>query len=96
MKTDDDAFVRIDEVLSSLKGKTSGGLLYGHISFQSEPHRDKNNKWYISNEVSTFSVKYPIPVTDNIYRSLHCYIMVLFDRNGHILLIRLGPTVQVT
>lgn len=50
MKTDDDAFVRIDEVLSSLKGKTSSGLLYGHISFKSEPHRNKDNKWYISNE----------------------------------------------
>ncbi|XP_059631993.1 hydroxyproline O-galactosyltransferase GALT3 [Cornus florida] len=50
MKTDDDAFVRIDEVLSSLKGKVSDGLLYGLISFESEPHRDKENKWYISEE----------------------------------------------
>ncbi|KAL2470229.1 putative beta-1 [Abeliophyllum distichum] len=50
MKTDDDAFVRIDEVLSSLRGKASSGLLYGHISFESEPHRNKDNKWYISNE----------------------------------------------
>ncbi|XP_052208087.1 hydroxyproline O-galactosyltransferase GALT3 [Diospyros lotus] len=48
MKTDDDAFVRIDEVLSSLKGKVSNGLLYGLISFDSSPHRDKDNKWYIS------------------------------------------------
>lgn len=50
MKTDDDAFVRIDEVLSSLKGKASNGLLYGLISFESEPHRDKDSKWYISTE----------------------------------------------
>uniref|UniRef100_A0A5B7BZN1 Putative beta-1,3-galactosyltransferase 16 n=1 Tax=Davidia involucrata TaxID=16924 RepID=A0A5B7BZN1_DAVIN len=50
MKTDDDAFVRIDEVLSSLKGKVSNGLLYGLISFESAPHRDKDNKWYISAE----------------------------------------------
>ncbi|KAK9288222.1 hypothetical protein L1049_016671 [Liquidambar formosana] len=50
MKTDDDAFVRIDEVLSSLKGKASNGLLYGLISFESEPHRDKDSKWYISAE----------------------------------------------
>ncbi|KAH7842010.1 hypothetical protein Vadar_000456 [Vaccinium darrowii] len=50
MKTDDDAFVRIDEVLSSLKGKVSNGLLYGLISFESSPHRDKDNKWYISTE----------------------------------------------
>ncbi|KAF6156517.1 hypothetical protein GIB67_011318 [Kingdonia uniflora] len=50
MKTDDDAFVRIDEVLSSLKEKVSSGLLYGLISFQSSPHRDKDSKWYISAE----------------------------------------------
>ncbi|KAF5941456.1 hypothetical protein HYC85_019098 [Camellia sinensis] len=51
MKTDDDAFVRVDEVLSSLKGKkVSNGLLYGLISFESSPHRDKDNKWYISAE----------------------------------------------
>ncbi|XP_075516259.1 hydroxyproline O-galactosyltransferase GALT3 isoform X2 [Primulina tabacum] len=50
MKTDDDAFVRINEVLSSLKGKPSNGLLYGSISFDSEPHRDKDNKWYISDK----------------------------------------------
>ncbi|THG03990.1 hypothetical protein TEA_007123 [Camellia sinensis var. sinensis] len=52
MKTDDDAFVRVDEVLSSLKGKkVSNGLLYGLISFESSPHRDKDNKWYISAEL---------------------------------------------
>ncbi|KAM4127111.1 hypothetical protein ACJW30_02G066700 [Castanea mollissima] len=45
MKTDDDAFVRIDEVLSSLKGKAPNGLLYGLISFESAPHRDKDSKW---------------------------------------------------
>ncbi|KAB1213787.1 putative beta-1,3-galactosyltransferase 16 [Morella rubra] len=50
MKTDDDAFVRIDEVLSSLKGKAVNGLLYGLISFESEPHRDKDSKWYINTE----------------------------------------------
>ncbi|KAL8486075.1 hypothetical protein ACS0TY_022977 [Phlomoides rotata] len=50
MKMDDDAFVRVDEVLSILKGKTSNTLLYGHISFESAPHRDKDNKWFISEE----------------------------------------------
>ncbi|XAR56951.1 Galactosylxylosylprotein 3-beta-galactosyltransferase [Bertholletia excelsa] len=50
MKTDDDAFIRIDEVLSVLKGKVSSGLLYGLISYNSAPHRDKDNKWYISAE----------------------------------------------
>ncbi|KAK6913634.1 Galectin, carbohydrate recognition domain [Dillenia turbinata] len=48
MKTDDDAFVRIDEVLSCLKEKASSGLLYGRISFDSAPNRDKGGKWYIS------------------------------------------------
>ncbi|XP_038720127.1 hydroxyproline O-galactosyltransferase GALT3 isoform X2 [Tripterygium wilfordii] len=50
MKTDDDAFVRIDEVLSSLKGKPTNGLLYGLISSESSPHREKDSKWYISAE----------------------------------------------
>ncbi|TYJ45548.1 hypothetical protein E1A91_A02G064500v1 [Gossypium mustelinum] len=50
MKTDDDAFVRIDEVLSSLKEKPSNGLLYGLIEFDSSPHREKDSKWYISDE----------------------------------------------
>jgi len=51
MKTDDDAFVRIDEVLSSLKEKPSKGLLYGLISSKSSPQRDEGSKWYISEEV---------------------------------------------
>lgn len=50
MKTDDDAFVRIDQVLTSLKEKPSNGLLYGRISLDSSPHRDRDSKWYISNE----------------------------------------------
>ncbi|CAH9080371.1 unnamed protein product [Cuscuta europaea] len=50
MKTDDDAFVRIDEILSSLKDKHSTSLLYGRVAFESSPHRDKENKWYISTE----------------------------------------------
>lgn len=49
MKTDDDAFVRIDEVLSSLKDKPNDSLLYGLIAFQSSPHRDKESKWFVSN-----------------------------------------------
>ncbi|ERN03256.1 hydroxyproline O-galactosyltransferase GALT3 [Amborella trichopoda] len=51
MKTDDDAFVRIDEVLHSLREKkVTQGLLYGLISMDSEPHRNKDSKWYISTE----------------------------------------------
>ncbi|MQM11742.1 hypothetical protein Taro_044652 [Colocasia esculenta] len=50
MKTDDDAFVRIDEVTSILKKSRPSGLLYGLISFDSAPHRDKDSKWFISTE----------------------------------------------
>ena len=52
MKTDDDTFVRVDEVLSLLhKSKKRKGLFYGSIEFESEPHREPDDKWYISTEV---------------------------------------------
>jgi hydroxyproline O-galactosyltransferase 2/3/4/5/6 len=51
MKTDDDAFVRIDEIVSILSKSDSKALLYGLISFQSSPHRDKDSKWFVSPEV---------------------------------------------
>ncbi|KAG0471682.1 hypothetical protein HPP92_016228 [Vanilla planifolia] len=51
MKTDDDAFVRIDEMLSSLSdARAARGLLYGRISSEDHPNRDTNSKWYISPE----------------------------------------------
>ncbi|KAF3789345.1 Beta-1-3-galactosyltransferase 15 [Nymphaea thermarum] len=51
MKTDDDAFVRVDEILASLNQKNiKQGLLYGLINYDSEPHRDPESKWYISPE----------------------------------------------
>lgn len=53
MKTDDDAFVRIDEVVSSLKGKATKGLLYGLISYESSPDRQRDSKWYIDDQVFT-------------------------------------------
>jgi hypothetical protein len=56
MKTDDDAFVRIDEVISSLKKSDPHGLLYGLISFQSSPHRNKDSKWFISPKVLSIAV----------------------------------------
>ncbi|CAN0896563.1 Beta-1,3-galactosyltransferase GALT1 [Linum grandiflorum] len=59
MKTDDDAFVRVDEVLSSLKRvNVNHGLLYGLINSDSQPHRNPDSKWYISNEEWRES-KYP-------------------------------------
>ncbi|KAL8218785.1 hypothetical protein R6Q57_022158 [Mikania cordata] len=49
MKTDDDAFVRVDEILASLKRvNVSHGLLYGLINSDSQPHRNPDSKWYIS------------------------------------------------
>lgn len=52
MKTDDDAFVRVDEVMASLnKINVNHGLLYGLINSDARPHRDPNSKWYISPEV---------------------------------------------
>ncbi|PKU85295.1 beta-1,3-galactosyltransferase GALT1-like [Dendrobium catenatum] len=51
MKTDDDAFVRIDEVLSSLNStNVTRGLLYGKINNDDQPNRDPDSKWYISPE----------------------------------------------
>ncbi|XP_050226262.1 beta-1,3-galactosyltransferase GALT1-like [Mercurialis annua] len=51
MKTDDDAFVRVDEVIASLKRtNVSHGLLYGLINYNAQPHRDLSSKWYISPE----------------------------------------------
>ncbi|CAN6232190.1 unnamed protein product [Urochloa humidicola] len=49
MKTDDDAFVRVDEVQSTIeKLNVSNGLLYGRINSDSGPHRNPESKWYIS------------------------------------------------
>ena len=89
MKTDDDAFVRIDEVLSSLKGKDPNGLLYGGISFESTPHRDKENKWYISPEVFISKL---VSSYSNITNSL---ITVPFCRNIRLLSIPHGHMDQV-
>ncbi|XP_027359918.1 beta-1,3-galactosyltransferase GALT1 [Abrus precatorius] len=51
MKTDDDAFVRVDEVLGSLNRiNLAHGLLYGLINSDSRPHRNTDSKWYISPE----------------------------------------------
>ncbi|KAL9246383.1 hypothetical protein vseg_019924 [Gypsophila vaccaria] len=51
MKTDDDAFVRIDEVLASLnRVNVTHGLLYGLINSDSKPHRNPDSKWFISTE----------------------------------------------
>lgn len=92
MKTDDDAFVRIDEVLSSLKKNVPQGLLYGQIAFESSPHRDKDSKWYISPEViklQMFSEK-----EDNIVsiETLDYLSEALFCRNGRTIHIHLGRT----
>ncbi|OMO93226.1 hypothetical protein CCACVL1_06585 [Corchorus capsularis] len=51
MKTDDDAFVRVDEVLASLSRiNVTHGLLHGLINSDSQPHRSTDSKWFISPE----------------------------------------------
>ena len=58
MKCDDDTFVRIPELEKRLSG-FDGKLFYmGSISYNSEPHRNTNSKWYISYEQYSNSV-YP-------------------------------------
>lgn len=55
MKTDDDAFVRVDEILTSMdRIKVNHGLLYGLINSDSQPHRNPESKWYISPEVIAY------------------------------------------
>lgn len=52
MKTDDDAFVRVDEVLLSLSMiNNTRGLIYGLINSDSQPIRNPESKWYISYQV---------------------------------------------
>lgn len=52
MKTDDDAFVRVDEILLSLSmTNNTRGLIYGLINSDSQPIRNPDSKWYISYEV---------------------------------------------
>ena len=52
MKTDDDTFVRVDEVLRGLRNtRKSKGLLYGSIEYNNQPRRDPTDKWYISTDV---------------------------------------------
>ncbi|RRT84559.1 hypothetical protein B296_00011530 [Ensete ventricosum] len=61
MKTDDDAFVRVDEVLTSLTAiNIMRGLLYGRINSDSQPHRNVESKWYISPKVKFFLLCVPI------------------------------------
>ncbi|EMS65859.1 Beta-1,3-galactosyltransferase 15 [Triticum urartu] len=46
MKTDDDSFVRVHEIYSSVKQlNVSNGLLYGRINSDSGPHRNNESKW---------------------------------------------------
>ncbi|XP_022776869.1 beta-1,3-galactosyltransferase GALT1-like isoform X4 [Durio zibethinus] len=71
MKTDDDAFVCIDEVMASLiRINVTHGLLYGLINSDSQPHRNTDSKWFISLEAAQAS---PFIATDN---------SPLFNRNG--------------
>ncbi|XP_078443770.1 hydroxyproline O-galactosyltransferase GALT3-like [Wolffia australiana] len=50
MKTDDDAFVRIDEITSALRSRKPSSILYGRIAVDSSPHRDQDSKWFVSEQ----------------------------------------------
>ncbi|CAA7401936.1 unnamed protein product [Spirodela intermedia] len=51
MKADDDSFVRVDEILSSLhQGNVTRGLLFGSVDSDSRPQRSADSKWYITHE----------------------------------------------
>jgi len=54
MKTDDDAFVRIDEVVSSLKKSNSHGLLYGLIVGTKRPTLVTSGNPYVVRPCSLF------------------------------------------
>lgn len=76
MKTDDDAFVRVDEILTSMdRIKVNHGLLYGLINSDSQPHRNPESKWYISPEVIAYDFfsSYAFLYT---HRRTICYIAV--------------------
>ena len=61
MKTDDDAFVRVDEILASMdRINVSHGLLFGLINSDSRPHRSPDSKWYISPEVTVSSIAHDL------------------------------------
>lgn len=49
MKTDDDTFVRVDAVLSSIvESRHNYSLLLGNVAFNATPARDPSNKWFIN------------------------------------------------
>lgn len=60
MKTDDDAFIRVDEVLQRLHSTNSTKrLLYGALVKNSRPVRNRSSKWYISREEWPL-LRYPV------------------------------------
>lgn len=78
MKTDDDAFVRVDEVLDSLRRiNAAHGLLYGLINSDSRPHRNPESKWYISTEVTDLK-EYPQKQND-VFSDLLICLHLLFN-----------------
>lgn len=57
MKTDDDTFVRVDAVLSSIvESRHNYSLLLGNVAFNATPERDPGNKWFINTDVMDLSL----------------------------------------
>lgn len=91
MKTDDDAFVRVDEVLSSLSRiNVTHGLLYGLINSDSQPHRSTDSKWFISPEEWS-EEKYPPWAHGPGYVVTHDIAKAVYKRfnEGHLKMFKL-------
>lgn len=53
MKTDDDTFLRVDAVLSTIfesKQNSTHSLFLGNLEFAASPERDPSNKWFVNRE----------------------------------------------
>ncbi len=59
MKTDDDTFVRVDAVLSSIvESRHNFSLLLGNVAFNATPARDPSNKWFINTSVMDLTLSH--------------------------------------
>lgn len=60
MKTDDDTFLRVDAVLSTIfesKQNSTHSLFLGNLEFAASPERDPSNKWFVNREVMELSFR---------------------------------------
>lgn len=68
MKTDDDTFVRVDAVLSSIvESRHNYSLLLGNVAFNATPERDPTNKWFINTNVMDLSLSLMVNSADSFH-----------------------------